>query len=118
MLKGVEKYFWLGFESLPPLKLKDKKIQISCDGGAATGKSTGAKIIAKKYKLSFLSSGLLYRYASYLLIKYTVQWIQYYNQTDPRMPNSIWRYTCDYKVIGTRDICDLDDKPFVRQRRK
>ncbi len=52
------------------MKLKDKKIQISCDGGAATGKSTGAKMIAKKYKLSFLSSGLLYRYASHLLIKY------------------------------------------------
>ena len=52
------------------MKFKDKKIQISCDGGAATGKSTGAKMIAKKYKLSFLSSGLLYRYASYLLIKY------------------------------------------------
>ena len=34
------------------------------------------------------------------------------------MPNSIWRYTGDYKVIGIRDICDLDDKPFVRQRRK
>ncbi len=52
------------------MKLKDKRIQISCDGGAATGKSTGAKMIAKKYKLSFLSSGLLYRYASFLLIKY------------------------------------------------
>ena len=52
------------------MKLKDKKIQISCDGGAATGKSSGAKMIAKKYKLSFLSSGLLYRYVSYLLIKY------------------------------------------------
>jgi len=52
------------------LKFKNKKIQISCDGGAATGKSTGAKMIAKKYKLSFLSSGLLYRYVSYLLIKY------------------------------------------------
>ena len=43
--------------------------QIACDGGAATGKSTGAKLVAKKYKLKFLSSGLLYRYASYLLIK-------------------------------------------------
>tara|TARA_E500000178_G_scaffold350822_1_gene410548 strand:- start:562 stop:1218 length:657 start_codon:yes stop_codon:yes gene_type:complete len=52
------------------LKSKDRRIQISCDGGAATGKSTGAKMIAKKYKLSFLSSGLLYRYASFLLIKY------------------------------------------------
>jgi len=51
------------------LKLVNKFIQISCDGGAATGKSTGAKMIAKKYKLKFLSSGLLYRYAGYLLIK-------------------------------------------------
>ena len=52
------------------MKLKNKKIQISCDGGAATGKSTGAKMIARKYKLKFLSSGLLYRYASHLIIKY------------------------------------------------
>ena len=51
------------------MKFKIKEIQISCDGGAATGKSTGAKMIAKKYKLKFLSSGLLYRYASFILIK-------------------------------------------------
>ena len=43
---------------------------ISCDGGASSGKTTGAKIIAKKYKLKFLSSGLLYRYAGYLILKY------------------------------------------------
>ena len=52
------------------MKYKNRKLQISCDGGAATGKSTGAKLLAKKYKLNFLSSGLLYRYASYLLLKY------------------------------------------------
>jgi len=52
------------------LKKKSKSIQISCDGGAATGKSTGAKMIAKKYNLKFLSSGLLYRYVSYLIIKH------------------------------------------------
>jgi len=52
------------------LKLQNKIIQLSCDGGAATGKSTGAKMISKKYKLKFLSSGLLYRYASFLLIKH------------------------------------------------
>ena len=51
------------------MKYKNKKLQIACDGGAATGKSTGAKMISKKYKLSFLSSGLLYRYAALLLIK-------------------------------------------------
>ena len=53
-----------------PLKLKNKFLKITCDGGAATGKSTGAKLIAKKYKLAFLSSGLLYRYASYLILKH------------------------------------------------
>ncbi len=52
------------------MKFKNKSVQISCDGGAATGKSTGAKMIAKKYKLKFLSSGLLYRYASFLILKY------------------------------------------------
>tara|TARA_B100002051_G_scaffold267886_1_gene296958 strand:- start:385 stop:1038 length:654 start_codon:yes stop_codon:yes gene_type:complete len=52
------------------LKYKNKKIQISCDGGAATGKSTGAKMISKKYNLKFLSSGLLYRYASFLILKH------------------------------------------------
>ena len=55
---------------------------------------------------------------SYFLFKYTVAWIHYYNQIDERMPNSIWRYTCDYPVIGITDISDLDDKPFVRLRRK
>ena len=53
------------------MKLKNKYLSVTCDGGAATGKSTGAKLIAKKFNLSFLSSGLLYRYASYLIIKHT-----------------------------------------------
>ena len=52
------------------MKLGNKSLQISCDGGAATGKSTGSKLIAKKYNLKFLSSGLLYRYASFLILKY------------------------------------------------
>jgi len=52
------------------LRLINRNIQISCDGGGATGKSTGAKLISKKYKLKFLSSGLLYRYASFLILKH------------------------------------------------
>ena len=52
------------------MKYKNKFLQISCDGGAATGKSTGAKMISKKYKLKFLSSGLLYRYVVFLLLKH------------------------------------------------
>ena len=42
---------------------------IACDGEAASGKSTGAKLISKKYKLLLINSGLLYRYASKLLIE-------------------------------------------------
>ena len=52
------------------LKYKIKSLKITCDGGAATGKTTGAKMIAKKYGLNFLSSGLLYRYSSYLILKH------------------------------------------------
>ena len=54
------------------------KLIISCDGGGASGKTTGAKLISKKYKLSFLSSGLLYRYASYLLIKHAPERKNYF----------------------------------------
>ena len=52
------------------LKLKKQyKLIIAADGSAASGKTTGAKIISKKYGLHFLSSGLLYRYASFQLLK-------------------------------------------------
>ena len=49
---------------------KHHKIVIAADGSAASGKTTGAKKISKKYGLNFLSSGLLYRYASYQLLKF------------------------------------------------
>ena len=52
------------------MKLKNNhKLIIAADGSAASGKTTGAKKISKKYGLKFLSSGLLYRYASYQLIR-------------------------------------------------
>ena len=52
------------------MKLNNVGIIVACDGPASSGKSTGAKLISKKYKLHFLSSGLLYRFASFLIIKY------------------------------------------------
>ena len=42
---------------------------IACDGEAASGKSTGAKLISKKYKLLLINSGLFYRYASKIIIE-------------------------------------------------
>jgi len=57
------------------LKLKKHhKLIIAADGSAASGKTTGAKRISKKYGLKFLSSGLLYRYASFQLLKHKPQY--------------------------------------------
>jgi cytidylate kinase len=47
---------------------KFKKLIIACDGESASGKSTAAKLISKKYKLVLLNSGLLYRYSSKLVL--------------------------------------------------
>ena len=47
---------------------KFKKLIIACDGESASGKSTAAKLISKKYKLLLVNSGLLYRYGSKLVI--------------------------------------------------
>jgi cytidylate kinase len=38
--------------------------KIAADGGSASGKTTGSKIIATKFKMNFLSSGTLYRYCA------------------------------------------------------
>ena len=48
---------------------KFKKLIIACDGESASGKSTAAKLISRKYKLLLINSGLLYRYASNEIIK-------------------------------------------------
>ena len=53
------------------MKLKiNHKFVLAADGSGASGKTTGAKIISRKYGLKFLSSGLLYRFASHQLLKH------------------------------------------------
>ena len=54
----------------------------------------------------------------YLILRYVIAWITYFNNLDPRLGDSTWRFTYDYPVAGERDISDLDDKDFVRLRRK
>ena len=54
----------------------------------------------------------------YLILRYVLAWIVYYNNLDSRLGDSTWRFTYDYPVPGDRDISDLDDKDFVRLRRK
>ena len=45
------------------------ELRVALDGFSASGKSLGAKLIAKKYKLHLLNSGLLYRFAAFLILK-------------------------------------------------
>ena len=48
--------------------VKIKRLIIACDGESASGKSTAAKLVSKKYKLLLINSGLIYRYCSKLII--------------------------------------------------
>ena len=62
--------------------------------------------------------GSIFLIILYLIFRYIIAWIVYYNNLDPRLGDSTWRFTYDYPVVGERDISDLDDKDFVRLRRK
>ena len=62
--------------------------------------------------------GTIFLIILYLILKYILAWISYYNNLDPRLGDSTWRFTYDYPVIRERDVSDLDDKDFVRLRRK
>ena len=62
--------------------------------------------------------GLIAMTILFLILKYILSWIKYFNSLDSRLGQSTWRWSYDYPVIGDRDISDLDDKNFVRLRRK
>ena len=62
--------------------------------------------------------GTLFMIILYLILRYILEWIKYFNNLDPRLGDSTWKWSYDYQVVGERDISDLDDKAFVRLRRK
>jgi hypothetical protein len=62
--------------------------------------------------------GIIVMATLFVVLKYILAWITYYNNLDPRLGSSTWRLSYDYPVYGKRDISDLDDKDFVRLRRK
>ena len=62
--------------------------------------------------------GLIAMTILFLILKYILSWIKYFNSLDSRLGQSTWRWSYDYPVIGDRDVSDLDDKNFVRLRRK
>tara|TARA_B100001175_G_C19313214_1_gene544069 strand:+ start:229 stop:525 length:297 start_codon:yes stop_codon:yes gene_type:complete len=62
--------------------------------------------------------GTIFLLIMYLMLRYVLAWIMYVNKLDTRLGNSTWRWTYDYQVVGEKDFSDLDDKYFVRLRRK
>ncbi len=112
------------------MRSKDKLLRITCDGGAATGKSTGAKLIAKKYKLAFLSSGLLYRYTSFLILKYNpknkinflkkkIKNLNYKNLNKINLhTQTISTYSATIaKISGIRNILKTYQKDFIKKNK-
>ncbi len=62
--------------------------------------------------------GSIFLIIMYFILRYVLAWISYVNSLDSRLGSSTWRWTYDYQVVGERDYSDLDDKEFVRLRRK
>ena len=62
--------------------------------------------------------GSVFLIIMYLILMYIIAWINYFNNLDSRLGDSTWRFSYDYPVVGERDFSDLDDKNFVRLRRK
>ena len=57
---------------------KNIKFSIAVDGSSASGKTTGSKIISKKFKFKLLSSGKLYRYLAFKIINNNNKYDQKY----------------------------------------
>ena len=70
---------------------KFNNLIIACDGESASGKSTAAKLISKKYNLLLINSGLLYRYSSKLIIKH-------------KPKNSITFLQKNFKIVSYKTI--------------
>jgi len=70
-----------------------KKIIISVDGPAASGKGKIAKYISKKWKYKHLDSGILYRKLAYILLK---------NKTNLQYKQQIKKIINQNKIISFR----------------
>ena len=114
------------------MKLKnDIKILITCDSGAAAGKTTAAKYLSKKFDLKLLTSGLLYRYIAYNLIvskknhsdhsflKKIIRKINYRNLKNKNLYSpKVTEYTAEIaKIKKIRQMLKNYQKNFSKKKR-
>ena len=84
--------------------MSTKKIAIAIDGPASSGKSTVAKIIAKKLGYIYLDTGAMYRSAAYLALQ---------NDTDLTDERAIVKLLKDYPISFGRRKDDSEQLVFV-----
>ena len=82
-----------------------KSLIIACDGEAASGKSTGAKLISKKYNLLLINTGLFYRYASKLILKKRPKKIEVFLKKELNKVS--------YKTISKQNLYSQDVSNYV-----
>ena len=89
--------------------------KIAVDGSSASGKSTGSKFISKKFKLKFLSSGKLYRYLAFKIIKNNNKYSKNFIK---KISNNISLKKLDNKELYNSEVTKLSSiiakKKFVR----
>tara|TARA_B100001175_G_scaffold169644_1_gene143950 strand:+ start:408 stop:1073 length:666 start_codon:yes stop_codon:yes gene_type:complete len=93
--------------------------RIAADGSSASGKTTGSKLIANKFKMNFLSSGKLYRYCALKTLEnkniYNMIFIN-------KIAKSITLKKLNNKKIYSPEVAKLSSmiskKPFVRKALK
>ena len=99
----------------------NKKIEfkIAADGSSASGKTTASRLIAKKLKMKFLSSGALYRFCALKTLEnnniYNVKFIN-------KIANSITLKKLQNKKLYSPEVAILSSiiakRPYVRKALK
>ncbi len=102
------------------IKLSKKiKFKIAADGSSASGKTTGGKLIAKKFKMNFLSSGTLYRFCA---LKTLANKSRYNKKFINKIAKSITLKKLNNKKLYAPDVAKVSSiiakKPFVREALK
>ena len=95
------------------MKANDK-LRIAIDGGASTGKSTVAKLLAKQLNIEYINTGAMYRYITLFAIKNNLigKWtdlineISHYNITyiDGKI-NSDWN-GFNFDLLNTEEVAE------------
>ena len=98
---------------------KELKFKIATDGSSASGKTTGGKLISKKFNMKFLSSGSLYRFCALKILEnnniYNIKFVN-------KVVKSITLQKLQNKKLYSPEVAKLSSiiakKKFVRNALK